>query len=25
MITDSQIKNEKFLEPINDILNNGWI
>ena len=25
MITDSQIKNEGFLVPINDILNNGWV
>lgn len=25
MMTDSQIKNESFLVPINDILNNGWI
>jgi dynein heavy chain len=25
MMTDSQIKNESFLIPINDILNNGWI
>jgi len=25
MITDSQIKNETFLVPINDVLSNGWI
>lgn len=25
MMTDSQIKSESFLVPINDILNNGWI
>jgi dynein heavy chain len=25
MITDSQIKYESFLIPINDILNSGWI
>lgn len=25
MITDSQIKSETFLVPINDILSNGWI
>jgi dynein heavy chain len=25
MITDSQIKNEGFLVPLNDILSNGWI
>lgn len=25
MITDSQIKSESFLIPINDMLNSGWI
>lgn len=25
MITDSQIKTESFLIPINDMLNSGWI
>jgi hypothetical protein len=25
MITDSQIKSETFLVPINDTLSNGWI
>jgi len=25
MLTDTQIKEESFLIPINDILNSGWI
>jgi dynein heavy chain len=25
MLTDSQIKDEGFLIPINDMLNSGWI
>jgi dynein heavy chain len=25
MVTDSQIKNDTFLIPINDMLNSGWI
>lgn len=25
MVTDSQIKTESFLIPINDMLNSGWI
>lgn len=25
MITDSQIKTDQFLIPINDMLNSGWV
>ena len=25
MVTDSQIKNDSFLIPINDMLNSGWV
>jgi dynein heavy chain len=25
MITDSQIKSDTFLIPINDMLNSGWV
>ena len=25
MVTDSQIKNDTFLIPINDMLNSGWV